>query len=187
MIVTLTKNGLLDGTKMLANEGKFRDRNPGISAAGKLTAGGDHTTDCMKMKMTDDIQVPEVITRIWALNYPGPGEKRAYTGKYSDPGLLTNIRHGITTRSSEGAKNLVNPAPQTFFRQRLIERNERVYDSKVKKPLGEVPDQTGKFAEGITTLDTFGIKTEKSDPAGLVVNPKISREEVDAKADEGKF
>ena len=50
---------------------------------------------------------------------------------------------------------------------------------------GRIPDQTGKFAEGISIEDTFGIKTLKSVPAGLVVNPKITREEVNQQAIEG--
>ena len=81
----------------------------------------------------------------------------------------------------------MNPKPKTFFHQRLIDRKELIYDSKLKKPLGLVPDQTGKFAEGISVEDTFGIKTEKSDPAGLVINPKFSRDEVSQQANEGLF
>ena len=168
---------------MLANQGKFRDRNPDTSAAGKLTAGGDHMTDCIIMNTSS--QPHETIQSLWAKTYPGPGEKRIYAGKYANPDALAEMRHGIETRSSENACALVNPAQQTFFRQQLNDRREQVYDSKIKKPLGVSPDQTGKFAEGVSIADTFGIKTLKSDPAGLVVNPMISREEVQNKAAEG--
>ena len=170
---------------MLANQGKFRDRNPDISAAGKLTAGGDHTTDCIVVN-TPNLP-PDTIQNMWAKSYPGPGEKRTYVGKYANPDILAEMRHGLETRSSENACKLVNPAPQTFFLQQLNNRKEQVYDSKIKKPLGQSPDQAGKFAEGMSVVDTFGIKTEKSDPAGLVVNPMISRKEVQSKAEEGMW
>ena len=120
---------------MLANQGKFIDRNPGLSAAGKLTAGGDHTTDCIKIKTEDN--TPELVARLRAMMHPPPGERRTNIGNFADPELVTQMRHGVETKSGENAESLVNPEPKTFFHHHLIERKERVYDSKVKKPLGK--------------------------------------------------
>lgn len=162
---------------MLANQGKFRDRNPDVLPAGKLTCDGDHTSDSMKVS-SERVETPTLVKQFRAWTYPEPGDKRIYVGKHLD--VASSMTHGVQCRSKENSGNLINPTPLTYFQQKIIDGQERIYDSKQKKPLGRFPDQTDKFAKGISINDTFGELTKRSGAADKVINPRISRQEVEA-------
>ena len=171
---------------MLANEGKFTDRYPGVLAAGKLTAGGYHTSDCMKTDFANRPTTPDIIAKFKKNREPPAGQKKAMLNAYNNIDLVNSMVHGAVSASSQDTvKKAVNPHPKTAFQQKILDGKESIYESKQNKPLGQIPDQTNKLGKGVNIMSLFGKKSDFDIPAGIVVNPRLTSKEVDHNAREG--
>ena len=94
---------------------------------------------------------------------PDYGKPSIFYGKACDPHLkwAAEMTHGLTVQPSIMAGHLLNPSPNTRFRQGLLDRKDQHYASH-KNPLGKSHDQRPGLPKGMnTTTTTFGIPTEK--------------------------
>jgi hypothetical protein len=72
------------------------------------------------------------------------------------------MTHGISMQPSVKAGELVNPQPNSLYRQRLLDKKEDLYASHYRAPLGVSHDQGIGLPRGIDRVNfTFGIRTEK--------------------------
>lgn len=166
---------------------RFTDRNPGLYAAGKLTATGDTAELCMRTPKRPDS--PPVIRKFRATIRPDAGKPRIFYGKAQDPHLqwAKEMCHGLYSQPSIMARDLVNPPPNTLFRQRLLDKKEDLYSSHQKGPLGKSHDQSHGLPNHLNpNAFTFGIRTEKDGFAGELVNPDKSRVDVEREGEEGR-
>ncbi|XP_028402808.1 EF-hand domain-containing family member B-like [Dendronephthya gigantea] len=170
---------------MATNSGKFTDRNPDILAAGKLVGSGDSTSDCFAVQHKDS--VPPMIQKFYNTTRPEPGKERIHYGKADDSKIAYEITHGVNTRPSLVAGDLVNPSPKTAFRQTMEDKRESQYLSKKKAPLGKCHDQRPGLPEGVGLYDVaYGIPTLREGKAGDIINPPKSRKQVDVESGDGK-
>ena len=94
---------------------------------------------------------------------PDAGKASIFYGKAYDPHLkwAAQLTHGVTVQPSIMAGHLLNPYPNTRFRQALFDRKEQHYASH-KSPLGSSHDQRPGLPPGMNTnVTAFGIPTEK--------------------------
>ena len=170
---------------MATNSGKFTDRNPDILAAGKLVSTGDSTSDCLAAQHEDS--VPATIKRFYDTTRPEPGKARVHYGKSHDSKIPYEITHGVNTRPSLVAGDLVNPIPKTAFHQRMEDQKESQYLSKKKAPLGTCHDQRPGLPDGMGLYNVaYGIPTVRDGKAGDIINPPKSRKQVEIECDDGK-
>jgi len=168
-------------------EGKFRDRAPELRSAGKLTASGDTTEQCLRPK-DQRPPSPDVIRKFRATVRPDAGQARVFYGKAYDPHRqwAADMTHGVKTQSSSTSKECVNPCPNTLFQQRILDRKESCYHSHVKAPLGKSHDQTSGLPSGLDKRSfTFGVPTQLDIGAGGLINPNKNYEQVFKEAAEG--
>ena len=72
------------------------------------------------------------------------------------------MTHGVNTKPSTFASQLVSPHPRTRFQQAIADKKEQLYLSHRKAPLGVSHDQSPGFPGGLDPVYfTFGIKTER--------------------------
>ena len=170
-------------------EGKFIDRNHEIRAAGKLTSTSDLAELCMKPEERPDS--PDVVRKFRATYRPDVEKTRIFYGKAHDPHLkwAANMTHGVSTRPSIVAGELINPMPKTRFQQGVADKKESMYTSVRRAPLG-ASLYRHKGVGLPRTLDpitfTFGIKTEKGGSSGELINPDKTRETVNEESEKGR-
>ncbi|XP_074654131.1 EF-hand domain-containing family member B-like [Tubulanus polymorphus] len=164
--------------------GRFRDRNPDVSAAGKLTATGDSAQLCIeKHSQTKRPPTPEAVRRFHASLQPEASKARVFYSKAYDPHRqwAAAMTHGLSIQPSVTAAELLNPHPNTRFKQRILDKKESYYLSH-QQPLGKSHDQRPGLPYRINRnphIITYGIPTEKGGSAGEMVNPDKTYEEVD--------
>lgn len=168
-----------------SNAAKFVDRNKDIEAAGKCFTLGDSTKQCLEYPNRP--QTPEKIHKFRCTTHAGPGRERIFYGRYSDPQVSALLTHGLETKPSYIAGDLVNPQPKSHFQYRLKEKKENsVYASRQRAPLGASHDQTPGLPEGVGPYDsTYGLPVLKDVSAGELVNPPKTRTQVNSESEEG--
>lgn len=168
-----------------SNEGKYRDRNPDMSTAGKvITAPGETTRECLDMPR---VQTPDQVKKFRNFTQPEPQVRRVFYGKALDPDIASTVCHGVQTSDSFAAGNLVNPDQKTRFNQRLADKKESLYASKQQAPLGQSHDQRPGFPETINPNEVrFGTKNVFDGTAGELVTPNKSHGQVEQEASVGK-
>jgi len=168
-------------------DGRFKDRNPIVRPAGKLTATGDTAKNCMKPNGRPDS--PEVIRRFRATIRPDAGQARVFYGKAHDPHLqwAANMTHGLSSQPSVMASELLNPAPNSMFKQATLNKKEDLYLSHQKAPLGTSHNQASGLPNGLNpTTFTFGIQTEKDGSAGELISPYKTWPQVEEESEVGR-
>ena len=167
--------------------GRFKDRNPEIRAAGKLTATSDSASLCMRPTRRPDS--PDVIRKFRAFVRPDAGKIRVFYGKAHDPHLrlAKEMTHGLSTQPSIAAGQLLNPQPKSHFLQKRMDTKESIYASLQRAPLGRSHDQHRGLPEHLNPSKyTFGIQTKKDGSAGELINPNKSPGQVFAEEEEGR-
>jgi len=170
---------------MLSNKDKFRDRNPGVIPAGKLFNGGDTARQCLKNPLRPN--TPEEILKFRGSTQPAPGKTRIFYGRHGDPDIASHLTHGINTKPSYVAGQLVNPKPLSYFKFRLNEkREEATYASRQRAPLGYSHDQRKGLPDGMDPgSQKFGLPVIKDCSAGELVNPAKSYKQVLVESKQG--
>ncbi|KAJ8019884.1 EF-hand domain-containing family member B [Holothuria leucospilota] len=157
-----------------SNDGKFRDRNPDMVPAGKLiTMPGETAGDCLNVPR---VQTPDVVKKFRNFTQSEPQERRVFYGKALDPDVASTKTHGVITASSQNAGELVNPALKSLFQQRLEDKKEEsLYATKQKAPLGRSHDQSKGLPQGMDPMEvTLGMKNTFDCTAGELVSPPKS-------------
>lgn len=120
---------------MLTNAGRFIDRNPGIIPAGKLfNVSGETAGDSLQIPQRDTR--PETVRKFRGATQPEAGKERVFYGRANDPDIASRITHGVDTKSSLVAGQLVNPSRKSLFSQRMLDKKESIYASRKNTPLG---------------------------------------------------
>lgn len=168
-----------------SNTGKYRDRNPDMTTAGKLiTMAGETARDCMNIAR---VQTPPLVKKFRNTTQPEPQVMRVFHGKADDPDIASTLSHGVQTTGSLKAGEVVNPDPKTLFEQRLLEKKETQYLSKQKAPLGKSHDQRPGFPTDMDPVaTTFGTKNVFDCSAGELVSPAKTYQQVFAESEQGR-
>jgi len=170
---------------MLSNAGRFRDRNPDITAAGKLMTSGDCAKDCLLIRA--GAKTPDNVAKFRGYTQPPAAMPRIFYGRANDPDTPKRVVHGVITKPSMFAGDLVSPPPKSLFSQRLKDKKEALYASRKNCPLGQCHDQLPGLPEGIGPYDScFGVKNFKDCTSGELVNPAKSRDQVNHESAQGK-
>lgn len=157
-------------------EGRYRDRNPELRSAGKLTSSGDTTFQCLQPS-NERPPSPDVVRKFRATVRPDAGQMRVFYGKANDPHLqwAKGMTHGLSTQASSTSKECVNPVAKTLFNQKILDRKEASYHSHIKAPLGKSHDQATGLPKGLDKDQfTFGIPSKLDSGAGGLINPNKS-------------
>ncbi|CAM9216450.1 unnamed protein product [Bubo scandiacus] len=166
-------------------EGKFTDRFPELSAAGKLLPTGDTAASCLTEVLPRPI-TPDTLRKFRNTTNPAPGVERIFYGRADGPDIAAHLTHGIESCSSLSAASLINPLPKTDFQQRIQDKKEAIYFSNRQASLGRSHDQSCMLPKGLDIINTtFGTKVIQGIPAGEIINPPKTSEEVDKEAREG--
>ncbi|XP_047926190.2 EF-hand domain-containing family member B isoform X1 [Anser cygnoides] len=166
-------------------EGRFIDRFPHISAAGKLLPTGDTAARCLTEIVPRPV-TPTIVRKFRNTTNPAPGVERIFCGRADDPDIAAHLTHGIQSCSSLSAATLINPLPKTNFQQKIQDRKEAIYFSNREAPLGKSHDQSPMLPKGLDiTNTTFGVKIIQDAPAGELINPPKTFEEVDKETRKG--
>jgi len=164
---------------MLSNTGNIRDRNPDIVPAGKLFGLGDKANDCVKSPQKPT--TPEQVQKFRCTTQSAPGKTRIFYGRYSDPDLASLLTHGINSKPSYMASQFISPQPKSYFEYRLNQkREENVYASQKRAPLGRSHDQQPGLPSGVGPYsDRYGLPTLRDHKFGELLNPLKSRSQVE--------
>ncbi|NWW51104.1 EFHB protein, partial [Pedionomus torquatus] len=166
-------------------EGKFTDRFPELSAAGKLLPAGEGVASCLAEVLPRPI-TPTTVRKFRNTTNPAPGAERIFYGRADDPDIAAHLTHGIESRSSLSVTSLINPLPKSNFQQNMQDRKEAIYFSNRQAPLGRSHDQSAMLPEGLDIINTtFGTKVVQDVSAGELINPLKTFEEVDKESREG--
>ncbi|NXN63532.1 EFHB protein, partial [Himantopus himantopus] len=166
-------------------EGKFTDRFPELSAAGKLLPTGDTAAGCLTEVLPRPI-TPTTVRKFRNTTNPAPGVERIFYGRADDPDIAAHLTHGMESRSSLSAASLINPLPKTNFQQKIQDKKEAIYFSNRRAPLGRSHDQSSMLPKGLDVINTtFGTKVIQDVSAGELINPPKTFEEVDKDSREG--
>ncbi|XP_049654862.1 EF-hand domain-containing family member B [Accipiter gentilis] len=166
-------------------EGRFTDKFPELSAAGKLHPTGDTAASCLTEVLPRPI-TPTSVRKFRNTTNPAPGVERIFYGRADDPDIAAHLTHGIESRSSLSAASLINPLPKTSFQQKIQDKKEAIYFSNRQASLGRSHDQSSMLPKGLDIINTtFGTKVIQDISAGELINPPKTFEEVDKEAREG--
>ncbi|XP_057595947.1 EF-hand domain-containing family member B [Hippopotamus amphibius kiboko] len=165
--------------------GKFFDRMPCWSSAGKVLPIGYRVANCLTEKLPRLMTPPEA-KKFFNFRYPPAGAERVFYGRANDPQIAPSLTHGIRSKISIPAKVLINPQPITAFQQKMKDKKESVYFSNQRAPLGKSHDQTPGLPKGLDVLNTtFGTAVIRELSTREVVNPPKSYKEVFEEAQAG--
>ncbi|KAJ7351913.1 hypothetical protein OS493_034518 [Desmophyllum pertusum] len=171
---------------MLTNTGRFIDRNPGIIPAGKLfNVSGETSGDCLQIPQRS--ARPETIRKFRGTTQPQAGKERVFYGRANDPDFASRIAHGVSTKSSLIAGDLVNPSRKSLFSQRMLDKKEGLYASRKNGPLGSCHEQRPGLPNGVGPTDLMlEFRLSKMVSAGEMVNPAKTATQVNDESLEGK-
>uniref|UniRef100_A0A8C0EQ22 EF-hand domain-containing protein n=1 Tax=Bubo bubo TaxID=30461 RepID=A0A8C0EQ22_BUBBB len=129
---------------------------------------------------------PATVRKFRNTTNPAPGVERIFYGRADGPDIAAHLTHGIESCSSLSAASLINPLPKTDFQQRIQDKKEAIYFSNRQASLGRSHDQSCMLPKGLDIINTtFGTKVIQGIPAGEIINPPKTSEEVDKEAREG--
>ncbi|NXH77605.1 EFHB protein, partial [Hydrobates tethys] len=166
-------------------EGKFTDRFPELSAAGKLLPTGGTAASCLTEVLPRPI-TPTTVRKFRNTTNPAPGVERIFYGRADDPDIAAHLTHGIESCSSLSAASLINPLPKTAFQQKIQDKKEAIYFSNRQASLGRSHDPSSMLPKGLDIINTtFGTKVIQDVSAGELINPPKTFEEVDKESREG--
>ncbi|XP_039246580.1 EF-hand domain-containing family member B isoform X2 [Pipra filicauda] len=166
-------------------EGTDPDGTPEQPDAGKLRPAYGTVASCLTEVLPRPV-TPTTVRKFRNTTDPAPGAKVIFYGTADDPDIATHLTHGIKSRSSFSVASLISPIPKTVFQEKVQDMKETIYYSSREERLGRTHDQSSMLPEGLDIINTtFGKKTIKDIPAGLLVNPPKTFEEVDKEAREG--
>ncbi|KAM6142957.1 LOW QUALITY PROTEIN: EF-hand domain-containing family member B [Phoenicopterus ruber ruber] len=166
-------------------EGKFTDRFPELSTAGKLLPTGDTAASCLTEVLPRPV-TPTTVRKFRNTTNPAPGVERIFYSRADDPGIAAHLTHGTESRSSLSAASLINPLPKTIFQQKIQDKKEAIYFSNRQASLGRSHDQSSMLPKGLDIINTtFGTKVIQDVSAGELINPPKTFEEVDKESREG--
>ncbi|NXQ94751.1 EFHB protein, partial [Sagittarius serpentarius] len=168
-------------------QGKFTDRFPELSAAGKLLPTGDTAASCFTEVLPRPI-TPTTVRKFRNTTNPAPGVERIFYGRADDPDVAAHLTHGIETHDHGWlcVSSLINPLPKTNFQQKIQDKKEAIYFSNRQASLGRSHDQSSMLPKGLDIINTtFGTKVIQDVSAGELINPPKTFEEVDKEAREG--
>ncbi|NXP14350.1 EFHB protein, partial [Thinocorus orbignyianus] len=175
----------MEGQPRPIYEGRFTDRFPELSAAGKLFPPGETAARCLTEVLPRPI-TPTTVRKFRNTTNPAPGVERIFYSRADDPVIAAHLTHGIESRSSLSAASLINPLPKTNFQQNIQDKKEAIYFSNRQAPLGRSHDQSAMLPEGLDIINTtFGTKVVQGVSAGELINPPKTFEEVDKDSREG--
>ncbi|NXL62230.1 EFHB protein, partial [Chordeiles acutipennis] len=153
--------------------------------AGKPLPAGDTAASCLTEVLPRPI-TPPTVRKFRNTTNPAPGAERIFYGRADDPDIAAHLTHGIESRSSLSAASLINPLPKTNFQQIIQDKKEAIYFSNRQASLGRSHDQSSMLPKGLDIINTtFGTKVIYDVPAGELINPPKTFEEVDKEAREG--
>ncbi|XP_006883468.1 PREDICTED: EF-hand domain-containing family member B [Elephantulus edwardii] len=165
--------------------GKFFDRTPYCSSAGKIAPIGYRVVNCLTEKLPRLVTPPEA-KKFFSCRYPPAGAQRVFYGRANDPPIPSDMTHGIKSTRSIPASTFINPKPMTAFQQKMKDKQESIYFSNQRAPLGRSYDQTPGLPKGMDILNTtFGTAVIRELSARDVVNPPKSYGEVLKETTEG--
>ena len=81
-------------------------------------------------------KTPDKVKHFRGMTQPEAGKQRVFHSFAADPSTAKGISHGVSTRTSLQASDLVNPSPKSLFEHLMQEKSEQVYASKKTAPLG---------------------------------------------------
>ncbi|GAB0184424.1 EF-hand domain-containing family member B [Grus japonensis] len=166
-------------------EGRYTDRFPELSAAGKLLPTGDTAVSCLTEVLPRPI-TPTTVRKFRNTTNPAPGVQRIFYSRADDPDIADPMTHGIESCSSCSAASLINPPTKTYFQQKIQDKKEAIYFRNHRAPLGRSHDQSAMLPEGLDIINTtFGTKVIQDGSAGELINPPKTSEEVDKESREG--
>ncbi|NXW01296.1 EFHB protein, partial [Fregetta grallaria] len=166
-------------------KGKFTDRCPELSAAGKLLPTGDTAASCLTEVLPRPI-TPTTVRKFRNTTNPAPGVERIFYGRADDPDIAAHLTHGIESCSSLSAASLISPLPKTDFQQKIQDKKEAIYFSNRQASLGRSHDPYSMLPKGLDIINTtFGTKVIQDISAGELINPPKTFEEVDKESREG--
>ncbi|XP_051466188.1 EF-hand domain-containing family member B, partial [Apus apus] len=156
-----------------------------LSQAGKLLPTGDRAASCLTEVLPRPI-TPTIVQKFRNTTNPAPGVKKIFYGRADDPDIASHLTHGKATYSSFAVASIINPLPKTNFQQIMQDKKEAIYFSNRTAPLGRSHDQSSMLPEGLDiTNTTFGTKIIQGSPAGELINPPKTFEELDNEDREG--
>ncbi|XP_066101621.1 EF-hand domain-containing family member B [Saccopteryx bilineata] len=165
--------------------GKFFDRMPCWPSAGKIIPIGYRVATCLTERLPRPITPPEA-KKFFNFRYPPAGAERVFYGRANDPQIAPYLTHGIKSKISVPAKELINPQPITTFQQKIKDKKESIYFSNQRTPLGKSHDQSPGLPKGLDILNTtFGTAVVREISARDVVNPPKPYQEVFKEGKEG--
>ncbi|KAM8758491.1 EF-hand domain-containing family member B [Rhynchonycteris naso] len=165
--------------------GKFFDRMPCWPSAGKIIPIGYRVATCLTERLPRPITPPEA-KKFFNFRYPPAGAERVFYGRANDPQIAPYLTHGIKSKISIQAKELINPQPITTFQQKIKDKKESIYFSNQRTPLGKSHDQLPGLPKGLDILNTtFGTAVVREISARDVVNPPKPYQEVFKEGKEG--
>lgn len=147
--------------------------------AGKTFFKKNSAKDCLEPK--DPVRpVPDSIKKFTNTDAgrPGVGEIRRHWGAVEDDRIEANMIHGLKSKNSISASELLNPPMRTLFQDVKLADSESIYKSNKNAPLAQSAQPLAPVDEKFKLVG-FGMKTEKCDSAGMTVNPQKNSETVD--------
>ncbi|XP_022098378.1 EF-hand domain-containing family member B-like isoform X2 [Acanthaster planci] len=146
---------------------------------------GETTRDCLDIER---VQTPDQVKKFRNFTQPEPQVRRVFYGKALDPDVASTVNHGVKTKASLFAGDLINPDPKSRFTQRLEDKKESsLYLSKQKAPLGTSHDQRKGLPKGMDKYqETFGVKNVFDVTAGELVSPTKTYQQVMEESEKGR-
>ncbi|KAL1771437.1 EF-hand domain-containing family member B [Sigmodon hispidus] len=139
-----------------------------------------------RMPCWPSLTTPPEAKKYFNFRYPPPGAERVFYGRANDPQIAPYLTHGIRSKISIPVSTLVNPHPITTFQQKIKDKNESIYFSNQRAPLGRSHDQTPGLPKGLDVINTtFGTPIIRELSASDIVNPPKSFENVVKQSQEG--
>ncbi|XP_075902961.1 EF-hand domain-containing family member B isoform X2 [Nelusetta ayraudi] len=159
--------------------GDSSERKP----AGKQVPVGEGTKACLQEG--ERPTTPPVVKKFFNSLQPQPGAVRVHHGKANDPDVASTLVHGLTTKLSLTAKDLLYPPKKTSVQQRLQENLESVYASTQKAPLGRSHDQLPNLPPFCDDKTTYGRATSRGSGVASLINPPKTVEELEMEEQDG--
>nr|XP_061789354.1 EF-hand domain-containing family member B-like [Nerophis lumbriciformis] len=152
--------------------------------AGKRIPTGGSAADCLQEP--ERAPTPPMVQKYHNSNQPGPGVIRLHHGKADDPKVADTLIHGLCNKASLPltAAMLINPPPQSKFKQKLQEMEESVYASRQKAPLGRKPESAG-LPPWCNERTTYGKKTYRDVEAGKLIHPPKTVRDLEKEEEQG--
>uniref|UniRef100_A0A8C6ICB2 EF hand domain family, member B n=1 Tax=Mus spicilegus TaxID=10103 RepID=A0A8C6ICB2_MUSSI len=165
--------------------GKFFDRVPCWPSAGKVKPVGYRVATCLTEKLPRLMTPPEA-KKYFNFRYPPAGAERVFYGRANDPQIAPYLTHGLRSKISIPMGSLINPQPITTFQQKIKDKEESIYFSHQRAPLGKSHDQTPGLPKGMDVINTtLGAPTIRELSVRDTVNPSKSFEDVLKEGQEG--